>query len=92
MTDPEPNTPDTVFIIHSDDRDRLLTYEEMNFTTYSCHKDPQAIAASVYRNMIISASLLGLGLTEPVYDIGPADTWGGRYICVRAGVFDLVRH
>jgi hypothetical protein len=61
----------------------------MEFTTYS-HRDPRLIAVDIYLTMVNSATLMGLKLTEPVYEIKPVDPTGGRYIRVRAGVLDAL--
>jgi hypothetical protein len=71
------------------DRARLLAHGEMCSPVYSS-RDAREVAAGSYRSMSEAAGLLGLGLTEPIYEFEAPDRSGGRVVRVRAGVFDLL--
>lgn len=71
----------------TEDRKRLLDHGEMAMTVYSSRELIDA-ARGIYRNMTSSAGLMGLTLTEPAFEAGREDYWGGRYVTVRAGVYD----
>lgn len=74
-------------VAYAADRQRLLEHGEMATTTYS-NCEPDEAARNTYRSMVEAADLMGLMLSEPILEVGPADWTGGRYITTRAGVFD----
>jgi hypothetical protein len=74
-------------VAYAQDRARLLAHGEMCMTIYSGREGTE-VSRDAYRSMLEAADLMGLMLSEPILEIGPADWEGGRYITTRAGVFD----
>jgi hypothetical protein len=74
-------------VAYAEDRARLLAHGEMAMNIYS-GRDTDEVTRDTYRDMCEAADLMGLMLSEPILEVGPADCWGGRYITTRAGVFD----
>jgi len=79
--------PDRV-VLYPEDRKRLLANGEMCTTVYS-GREPDEAGRDSYRSMREAADLMGLILSEPVLEAETIkDHMGGRYVTVRAGVFD----
>lgn len=78
---------DVRIVAYAEDRARLLAHGEMAMPVYS-GRDADEVTRYAYRDMCEAADLMGLMLSEPIMEIGPADWEGGRIITTRAGVFD----
>ncbi len=74
-------------VAYAIDRQRLLTHGEMCMPVYSS-REPADVARDAYRTMTDAADLMGLVLTEPVFEANYEDCWGGRIVTTRAGVFN----
>lgn len=76
-------------VAYAKDRERLLANGEMCMPVYSS-REPASVARDSYRSMTECAGLMGLLLSEPIFDAGYEDWSGGRIVTVRAGVFDAL--
>lgn len=77
-------------VAYPEDRKRLLEHGEMQLNIYSS-RPAEDVARDTYRTMTAAAEFMGLILSEPILEVGEKDWWGGRYVTVRAGVFDALK-
>ncbi len=75
-------------VAFAEDRERLLAFGEMRCPIYT-DRAADVVSGESYASMRVLADLMGLGLTEPIVEVEPADWTGNRVVRTRAGVFDL---